>query len=202
MQTAMTVNEISDARITEVLQRLLTLYPVTTQEPIKLTDRQTGKEVTIEYDFFVNYVYGTPINFFLEGVSGFCNPTYALQNNPLKRYDVSPKASLFWALVEVFTQRPPMATFTSPTSIPLKAVYDETEGDEAIVERALFYAYAASGVGRLRRLLETNGAQSMGLFSRPMFQGVSVGTNLWSLDRLFDTPTQNPFSQGPFQTQK
>lgn len=202
MQTTMTIKEIRDARITEVLQHLLTLYPVTTQEPVKITSRQTGKEATLQYDHLVNYLQCTPINFLLEDVGGFYASPYSRHNNPLKRYDITPKASVFWALVETFTQRPQMLTFTPALSKSLKAVYDGTEGGDALIEHALFYAYAASSVSRLRRLLETNDERGIGLFHRPMIQDAAISANLWSLDRLFDTPTQNPFSQGPFQAQK
>lgn len=202
MNTTTTVKEISDARTTEVLQQLLTLYPVTTQEPIKVISRQTGNEATLQYDHLVNYVQCIPINFLLEDVGGFYTSAHAQHNNPLKRYDITPKASVFWVLVETFTQRPQLLTFTPALSKALKAVYEGTEGDDALIEHALFYAYAASSVNRLHRLLESKDERGIGLFHRPMFQGAAMDANLCSLDKIFDTPTQNPFSQGPFQTQK
>lgn len=202
MQTATTVEEISDARITEVLQHLLTLYPVTTQEPIKITSHQTGKQATLQYEHLVNYVQCIPINFLLEDVGGFYTSPRAQHNNPLKLYDITPKASVFWALVETFTQRPELLTFTPALSKALKAVYDGAQGDDALVERALFYAYATSSISRLRRLLETNDERGVGLFHRPMIQDAAMSANLYSLDWLFNAPTSTTFSQGPFQAQK
>lgn len=184
------------------MQHLLTLYPITTQEPVKITSRQTGNEATLQYDHLVNYIQYTAINFLLEDVGGFYPSPYSRHNSPLKRYDITPKASVFWALVEMFTQRPQLLTFTPALSTALKAVYDGTKGDDALVERALFYAYATSSISRLRRLLETNDERGVGLFHRPMIQDAAMSTNLYSLDWLFNAPTSTTFSQGPFQAQK